>query len=136
MMARRAGIATATAGFTTAAKTPAAVSTKRNSPKRVQSATGGAYCDGEKEETEGRHVRAAADVWTELTAMPTERAYPGAGEPPTAHDHGDCALCDQIEQALRQAHDALREVAHHADDDCGFMGLVKAALANAEGSHD
>jgi hypothetical protein len=27
---------------------------------------------------------------------------------------------------------ALREVAHHADDECGFMVLVKAAIAKAE----
>ena len=29
--------------------------------------------------------------------------------------------------------DALREVAHHADDGCGFMVNVRAALAKAEG---
>ena len=29
--------------------------------------------------------------------------------------------------------DALKEVAHHADDECGFMVQVKAAIAKAEG---
>jgi len=28
---------------------------------------------------------------------------------------------------------ALKEVAHHADDECGFMVQVKAAIAKAEG---
>lgn len=28
---------------------------------------------------------------------------------------------------------ALREVAHHADDECGFMVTVRAAIAKAEG---
>jgi hypothetical protein len=28
---------------------------------------------------------------------------------------------------------ALKEVAHHADDESGFMVLVRAALAKAEG---
>jgi len=29
--------------------------------------------------------------------------------------------------------EALREVEHHADDECGFMVLVRAAIAKAEG---
>jgi len=39
----------------------------------------------------------------------------------------------QLIAAAPELLDALKEVAHHADDECGFMVLVKAAIAKAEG---
>lgn len=36
--------------------------------------------------------------------------------------------------AAPDLYEALKEVAHHADDECGFMVNVRAALSKAEGA--
>lgn len=72
--------------------------------------------NGEKEETEGCSIRAASDVW----------AYLNDGlELPSAHDHGNCELCDWIEQklaALSAEHERVKKENERFLRELGTMG--------------
>lgn len=49
------------------------------------------------------------------------------------HTHAEAIANAHLIAAAPKMLEALREVAHHADDECGFMVLVRAAILKAEG---
>lgn len=57
-----------------------------------------------------------------------------AGRNDVSHRSAESAANARLIAAAPDMLAALREVAHHADEECGFMMLVKAAIARAEGT--